>query len=720
MPVVGVSAHVSAFTMELRRMTGTENPPRKYHHGFLHELFLVLASELGFNVNDLRYAEQRLNEEGTGFLLSALPALGNAFDRALSSGRLVLPTHFKRKWTDSVIPAFGGAHFLRVFNRDGSLRQDADVVSVDAIRQLCFFVYKVNLPYDESKNAAVIEQFLADERDLVEINQSLLTKEDEVLNTCNLLVANIFDDFDRSDLVYKHGPGVTSNVPQLEKFESRLTPDLPVYEYHSEDFFFNENETVWSSDRYPIRTTESYFKNLNSAQVILVPKDARGPRLISCEPFENQYIQQGIMSYLVNKLERHPLTRGQVNFTDQGVNQKLVLQHSCLSGKMATLDLRRASDRNSLSLFCRLFSGNLDLFRSILSCRSSKTRLPNGDYVTLQKFAPMGSALCFPVMAVAIFLLLYVHFVRLGLSPRQARESIYVYGDDLIVPIEYSDYVKNILIEYGFLVNEGKSFCGSIFFDRGLFYKKEGSRFLESCGVDAFDNTIVSPVRLRALLYKKVESDDDYTSELVSLLETANLLSSKKSLRRTSSFMYNYIENHLGSKLPWGKEDSPFLCKYYPGNSDELAEANFCEPGLVWKTLNNLNDFPLGSGLIVHSVKSEKRTVSTSLYGHLTRVHRSIGDSLLPKEGSGEFFRNEVRPPTPFGAFTVPRRISLRKRCVSHYELSSDTYYRNVKSEVNNDFVFNKTVGTRFRSLDGNIQEIPEIGRSKRLISRAL
>jgi hypothetical protein len=66
-------------------------------------------------------------------------------------------------------------------------------------------------------------------------------------------------------------------------------------------------------------------KSVPQARVCLVPKDSRGPRIISCEPAELMFIQQGIMRKLYSHLETHHLTAGQINFTDQSINRNLAL-----------------------------------------------------------------------------------------------------------------------------------------------------------------------------------------------------------------------------------------------------------------------------------------------------------------------------------------------------------------------------------------------------------
>lgn len=214
------------------------------------------------------------------------------------------------------------------------------------------------------------------------------------------------------------------------------------------------------------------------ARVILVPKDSRGPRLISCEPLENQWIQQGIMEAIVRHVEKHPLTRDAVHFTHQEHNQNVALMGS-RDGRYATLDLKEASDRVSLGLVRLLFPEHL--YRCLAAVRTTSTVLPNGQVQNLDKHAPMGSALCFPIMALSIWALLTARFH----DDAHARQSMLVYGDDVIVPGYQAQNAIKTLEAFGLLVNQDKS-CFTGF-------------FRESCGMDAYKGVPVTPVRVRTL-----------------------------------------------------------------------------------------------------------------------------------------------------------------------------------------------------------------------------
>jgi len=166
---------------------------------------------------------------------------------------------------------------------------------------------------------------------------------------------------------------------------------------------------------------------------------------------------------------------------------------SSVAGKLATLDLKDASDLLRLDVVTRLFPPNWG--EALCACRSARTKLPDGRLVTLSKHAPMGSAVCFPVMALTIWALLT------AIAPKSARKQILVYGDDIVVPTFMTSDAIQVLTAVGLRVNVNKSFS------RGPFRESCGEEFIYGCRV--------TPVRLR------MNPDDDNES-LMSLMAFSN------------------------------------------------------------------------------------------------------------------------------------------------------------------------------------------------------
>lgn len=298
-----------------------------------------------------------------------------------------------------------------------------------------------------------------------------------VLRRARYLLHRLFRGFDPKDIVPAHGPGSVSTGERLhEKYSWTNVNEGIASVYPIDEFYFVNLEHV--SDR--LKTLTGIGSKVNLAKVILVPKDSRGPRLISCEPLENQWIQQGLSQAVVKHVEKHRLTSHAVHFTDQGPNRRAAILGS-KSGNYATLDLKEASDRLVLGLVRLLYPA--PLVEAMEACRTQATKLPDGSIVKLEKFAPMGSALCFPILALTVWAIL-----QAGLTDdAQVDEdvSLLVYGDDVVVKTAQAADAIQLLEAFGFLVNRPKS-CLSGF-------------FRESCGMDAYQGEQVTPVRIRTV-----------------------------------------------------------------------------------------------------------------------------------------------------------------------------------------------------------------------------
>lgn len=579
---------------------------------FLVEVFSHLAKDCGLCDQDTECLTNRLKSEGLPFATKTLPSLGKALDRALGDGQFVIPDRFARKKKGSSLPAFLYDLFSKVFDENGKLLPQADSVSVWFIRQICFFAYKANLPFFHGEEDRVVSRFLQTEE---EIRKYRFDRHDPILRTAAAFTSHVFSGYDPRNLDCRHGPGVTSNCAVHEKYDSKLSP-IPSVSYFGEYFFFSVHDAMERLNRYPVWSNHELFRSIgNCASVILVPKDSRGPRLISAEPHENQFVQQGIARFMTSAIESSDFCRGQVNFRDQSINQRLAVEGS-KSQQWSTLDLKDASDRVTCNLVDAIFLGS-GLHSSLFIARSEYTNV-QGERIKLTKYAPMGSALCFPVMAWCIYALLVSAIYQITGDLAAARSSVFVYGDDIVVPTNLARYCVLVLKAFGLAVNEDKCFINS--------------RFLESCGHDAFDGNLVTPIRLREC---DITYDDSLLTEkpaiLVSLTETANLLA-ESGFILTSKFLYGIVESWLGV-LPYGYHHSPYLHKRVlpsmRGTAVQLTERSL----FVRRTGKK---FPNRRAVRCYVVKDVKLdTTLATPYGHMSRIWRAIGTGLetLPKEG---------------------------------------------------------------------------------------
>lgn len=430
---------------------------------------------------------------GRKFFTELLPKLGKALDRALSTTAPIVGFAPFIGIDENPIPVFLKELFEAVLDQEGKMLPAPCVQSVRSIRQIAYCFYKYELPYTNEQEQQVITRFLQTEADLAHVNahvDNIVSCElhhlyairppksgrtdVEVAREARRLLHGVFQHLDLRNIIPRHGPGAVATKQRLwDKYRWTNVSDRITNVFPLDAFFYASLGHV--CDDY--RRFEKITGLDLPARVVLVPKDSRGPRLISCEPVDFQWVQQGVKDVIVSRVEHCALTKHNVFFTNQQPNQIGALLGS-QSGQYATLDLNEASDRVSVALVRLLFPAHVS--DVLCSCRSLSTMLPNGDVVPLRKYAPMGSALCFPVLALTVWSLLT------AVAPdKDTRERILVYGDDVIVPTQFAPKAIEVLELFGLKVNRDKS-CTS-----GLFR--------ESCGQDALLGQSVTPVRLRTV-----------------------------------------------------------------------------------------------------------------------------------------------------------------------------------------------------------------------------
>jgi hypothetical protein len=258
-----------------------------------------------------------------------------------------------------------------------------------------------------------------------------------------------------------------------------------------------------------------------------------------------QYTQQAILGVLVRELERNRLTADHVNFRDQSINSKLALSSS-RSGYFATIDLTDASDRVHKDCVYRMLRSVPSLRDAIFACRSHSACLPNGTIVPLYKFASMGSALCFPIESMMFYTLcISARLLKLNLRPTQRNilkvsRDVYIYGDDIIIPVSEVPETIKYLEDFGLKVNARKTFFTG--------------KFRESCGMDAYNGVNVTPVYVRCMPPDSLRD----ASAIVSFVSLANQLFSV-GLWGSARFVRELVESIAGFELPYVRDTASCL-----------------------------------------------------------------------------------------------------------------------------------------------------------------
>jgi hypothetical protein len=501
-----------------------------------HDLSIRYPEDKKSLARDFHTLQKRVSCEGVSFCTKILPKLGKAFERALETGRIEVPREFKRSHGNQTIPAFMQAMFMRCFGPCGSLGEPSPGVIRD-IRQVLFFVYKLELPYLRVQEQAVLTAFLDTENELRCGDEPM---DGPVFQGARELVTEVCGGFDASAILPRHGPGaVATGERQDEKWTfKRLYPSLHrLYPYYEYFMVGGARELI---DR--IKWYRGLVRDeIPTAKVVLVPKDSRGPRLISCEPLEIQYIQQGIMKSLVPHIEKHRLTRERVNFTFQDFNRNLATISS-IDRSRATIDLKDASDRVSLRLVEQLFADTA-LLDALRATRSPQTRMPDGTIVELCKYAPMGSALCFPIEALCFWAIASSAIsLSFNVPLHESGRLVYVYGDDIIIPRNAYECVIGALESASLRVNRTKCFVDGY--------------FRESCGMDAYKGHDVTPLKIRTLWTGK-PSDG---SAFASYVTYANRLG-ELGYGQTAAFLWAMIERVYG-RVPYGTSESGYPSRW--------------------------------------------------------------------------------------------------------------------------------------------------------------
>lgn len=444
---------------------------------FLLGAFSALSIDLGIPDKDRQTILKRGRAEGLTFFTVTLPTFSAEIIGAIECGHWTITSLFGHH-NSTVLPKFLGGYLCKLFDCKTGVVLYPTIIggqSLYIIRQICEYAYKADFgSIDDTKGQSVIDNFIATDTLL---EQEALSCPPQVLVLAHELIRSLFYKFS-PDLSGDYGPGICSDSDLTGK-HSALKIDSPALRNYHDSYLYEATDAMEDGFSGVMSTHASYFNAELKSKVILVPKDSRGPRLICCEPTTNQWIQMSLMRSIYRHVEAHELTAGSINFTSQDVNRGLVKVAS-INRNWSTIDLKDASDRVRLDLFKFLFNGT-SLLGPALACRTNHYTTPDGTTHRMRKFAPMGSALCFPIMALTIWAILSA-FISLK-SNQLVTTSLYVYGDDIIVPQHLFTECCDILESVSLRVNKKKSF--------------DGSYFRESCGADYYFGVNVTPIRLR-------------------------------------------------------------------------------------------------------------------------------------------------------------------------------------------------------------------------------
>lgn len=478
---------------------------------------------------DIQTVKERYKKEGFGFISKTLPMFQDWLRSCLAAERLWPCPVFKSYYTIkggqkkySPFPSFLKGLVMYLADEDGNVYssshdpalQELRTEILTTINMFCTsFGKKYEVPLPSDKVDKQILNWFKDDDDVFKIVDAPPLQEDslfaETLRNARRLIEGVFfpyeayevdrvtekhtqviREFRMDKLNASHGSGATSyRLANHEKYTRSI--GLPLHYCGTDDFATylalpakDRESCLWLPQTKGDRERLLSWLQGGISKVAIVPKNSKKGRIICMEPIENMMVQQGLRKLLYEWIESNPITSGFVNFRDQGINGALALAAS-RSAFRATLDLKAASDSVSRDLVWLLFPDHV--FEWLDSCRSRFARANVGIYKggkkvgnkwikrKLNKFAPMGSALCFPIEALCFWAL-----AKGALQALKADSTdVWVYGDDLILPAEYTKEITDLFSKVGLTINSEKSFSTGY--------------FRESCGVDAYQGFDTSP-----------------------------------------------------------------------------------------------------------------------------------------------------------------------------------------------------------------------------------
>lgn len=526
---------------------------------------------------------------------------------------------------------------------------------------LTFLTFGKKLDYeDENFNATAFRGWCEVEEKL----RMLEFREDDVAVLRNIISA-LLPPIQIDHLFPKFGPGKVAEPGVLDVYDKLgnllLHPRL-----------------AYAFDRErPGRSGENGFGRLMAvdrqggrsrdyARQKFVPKDINKSRTISMEPNSFMYFQQEVMRWLVNSMQMGLINQF-VTLEDQ-TNSQDAARHGSIYYSTDTIDLSSASDSVSVDLVRKVFPR--DYLFYLLATRTSHVEIAGqADTRAMMKFAPMGSALCFPVQCIIFtacciyaaiaarskedavvpnyevksirnFIRNNFHRVRSQHTPFTRRyEPPVVYGDDIAVDTRTTDDLISILERLGFTVNVSKSFTGS-------------QSFRESCGVFAFEGHDVTPLLFRIPFFKKGSLDAKTFASLIEGINVAN----DGGYHHYASFLINALKGmELRAPVPFVTRREEF--GIFTTNK-HVAGKYFIRWNAEWQ-INE--EYMMGIGtrksVKIRAGKSEKEKVAILNKNGVLTSFTQIRPVGLESYRYDQWWRSRVRGHTHLG---IPRGSRIR------------------------------------------------------------
>lgn len=439
--------------------------------------------------------KNRIDKEGLSFATKTLPSLFSEFLKYLESGKASFVHFKKKKKCDYPLPVFLNRLMVLAYSSDD---HGIKTKAFDILYSFTTAFKKLNGPYPTD---VLRKQFT----DFVEVDEMLDTIDWFEESVCSIMesarqvIYRVVKHWSLSDDNVKPRPGpgaVNTSRKKHERYRAHVL-------YQQIDDVLNYQEWWYATPWHACLDSRRFIDLHNNkileptARAKYVPKQVGKARGICIEENEMQVMQQAIRVSLSDLIERK--LGNHIALTNQSINASAALAGS-KDKYLATIDESEASDRIARELVAWLFQDNEELYNVLMALSTKWVKPPKElaeffpDLIRTKKYAPMGSALCFPIMSLVHYALLIAiieHSTVTKALQREYSKQVLVYGDDIVVPSAVVPDVYYWLPKFGIKINTEKS-----------FYK---CHFRESCGVHAYHGVDVTPVFIKYTPYHRTE-----------------------------------------------------------------------------------------------------------------------------------------------------------------------------------------------------------------------
>lgn len=398
--------------------------------------------------------------------------------------------------------------------------RDGDARCLQFLLSFLWFGKKAEIVDSELEPDALRKWLMVEQRlQSLELDQSIVAD-------LALLLRLLLPPLPKLPFMGRHGPGTVAGGGRSPSLKMKQVTYDPLID---RAYFLSEGHKAYQErlahdPRDVIPLWEKWIdgrsahkqRRLRPSELLFVPKTTTSMRSICREPAVLMYFQQALRYELEESICQGLLGRF-IDLKSQKHNQDACIAGSA-GGLIDTIDLSSASDSVSLDLVKSIFPRHI-LIR-MLATRSKEVKYfdETGEHIIqVRKFAPMGSAVCFPTQCIIYTVVGLRSMLRRALGPEWAAQitsrseldrilrkimfdlpkfdvnrmqPLRVFGDDILCDFRVTEDIINTLTTLGFTVNREKSFTGS-------------SAFRESCGVFAWNGEDVTPLRFKVQHFER-------------------------------------------------------------------------------------------------------------------------------------------------------------------------------------------------------------------------